>query len=241
MFVLPALTTVISLAFAAQVLNQFRVRGRAHQLAWGIALLFYAIAAFPEVIASMTGWNEVEFRTYYLFGGILLVPWLALGTAELLLRGERARVGLFAYRGFVALVTILGVVAIATASLHTAFIHNHLIPDNCAVYCPREHGYALGNILSVIAAAVGNVVGTVILVGGAGLSAYRTWRAGLHRNLTIGNVLILAGAVVVALIASLTRLGYYELFYAGQAAGVAIIFAGFMVIGAVSQPRTQLA
>jgi len=45
----------------------------------------------------------------------------------------------------------------------------------------------------------------------------------------------------VAMIASLTRLGYYELFYAGQAAGVGIIFAGFTVIGAVSQQRTQLA
>jgi hypothetical protein len=109
------------------------------------------------------------------------------------------------------------------------------------MYCPREHGYAFGNILSVIAAAVGNVVGTVVLAGGAGYSAYRTWRAGLPRNLTIGNVLILAGALVVAAIASLTRLGYYELFYAGQAAGVAIIFAGFLVIAAVAKPQTQLA
>jgi hypothetical protein len=43
----------------------------------------------------------------------------------------------------------------------------------------------------------------------------------------------------VAAIASLTRLGYYELFYASQAVGVAIIFAGFRVIAAAGQARPQ--
>jgi len=241
MFVLPALTTLISLGFAAQVLNQYRTRGKPHQLAWGLALMIYAIAAFAEVIGSISGWNDIEFRVYYLFGGILLVPWLALGTALLLLRGPevgRARAG---YIGFVSVITVVGLVAIATAGLHGGFINSTRIPDNCAMYCPREHGYAFGNILAFLAAAVGNIAGTVVLAGGAGYSAYKTWRAGMHRNLTIGNILILAGALIVAAIASLTRLGYYELFYAGQAAGVAVIFAGFLVIASVTKPRTQLA
>jgi hypothetical protein len=241
MLVLPALTTLISLGFAAQVLNQYRTRSKPYQLAWGLALLFYAIAASAEVLGSISGWNDFDFRIYYLFGGILLVPWLALGSALLLLQGARARWARVGYIGFVVLVTVVGLVAIATAGLHDSFINGTRIPDNCAMYCPREHGYAFGNVLAVVAAAVGNVVGTVVLAGGAGYSAYRTWRAGLHRNLTIGNILILAGALVVAAIASLTRIGYYELFYAGQAAGVAIIFAGFLVIASVTRPRTQLA
>jgi hypothetical protein len=241
MFVLPALTTLISLGFAAQVLNQYRTRGKGHQLAWGLALVFYAVAAFPEVMGSLSGWNDLEFRIYYLFGGILLVPWLAMGTALLLLRSPAASSARVAYIGFVTLITAAGLVAIATAGLHDAFISGTRIPDNCAIYCPHEHGYALGNILAVAAAAVGNIVGTVVLAGGAGYSAFKTWRAGLPRNLTVGNILILAGALLVAAIASLTRLGYYELFYAGQAAGIAIIFAGFLVIASVTKPQTQLA
>jgi hypothetical protein len=240
-FVLPALTTLISLGFAAQVLNQYRTRGKTYQLAWGLALLFYAVAAFPEVMGSLSGWNEIDFRIYYLFGAILLVPWLALGTAELLLRNPRARWARMAYIAFVAVVTVMGLAAIATAALHTAFITGTHIPDNCAMYCPREHGYEIGNVVAVVVAAVGNIVGTVVLAGGAAYSAYRTWRAGLPRNLTLGNILILAGAVVVAAIASLTRIGHYELFYAGQAAGVAVIYAGFLVIGAATQPQRQLA
>jgi hypothetical protein len=210
-------------------------------LAWGLALLFYAVAAFPEVRGSLSGWTETDFRIYYLFGAILLVPWLALGTAELLLRGPRARWARMAYLAFVIAVTVVGLAAIATAALHTAFIAGTHIPDNCAMYCPREHGYEIGNVVAVVVAAVGNIVGTLVLAGGAAYSAYRTWRAGQPRNLTLGNILILAGAVVVAAIASLTRIGHYELFYAGQAAGVAVIYAGFLVIGAATQARRQLA
>lgn len=241
MFVLPALTTLISLGFAAQVLYQYRARRKTHQLAWGLALLFYAVAALPEVTGSLFGWTEIGFRTYYLFGAILLVPWLALGTSELLLHEPRL---LWARRGFqlfVVLVSVAGLGAVAAAGLHDSFIGGTNIPDNCAMYCPHEQGYAAANIVALVAAAVGNSIGTIVLAGGAGLSAYRTWKAGRSRNLTIGNVLILAGALVVAAIASLTRLGHYELFYAGQAAGVAIIFAGFRVIGAASQRRTQTA
>ncbi len=241
MFVLPALTTLISLGFAAQVLNQYRARGRTHQLAWGLALVFYAVGAFAEVMGSLSGWTDIDFRIYYLFGAILLVPWLALGTAELVLQQPRTHWARWAFRVFVGVTTVAGLLAIVAAVLHTSFINGTHIPDNCAMYCPHEHGYAFGNILAVIAAAVGNSIGTGVLAGGAAYSAYRTWRAGLPRNLTLGNILILAGALVVAGIATLTRLGYYELFYASQAVGVAIIFAGFRVIASAAQTRSQLA
>jgi hypothetical protein len=232
---------LISLGFAAQVLNQYRTRRKTYQLAWGLALLFYAVGAFAEVMGSLSGWNETDFRIYYLFGAILLVPWLALGTSELLLQGPGVRWARIGYGGFVIVITVVGLAAIAAAGLHDAFIGGSHVPDNCAMYCPREHGYEIGNIVAFITAAVGNIVGTIILAGGAAYSAYRTWRAGLPRNLTVGNVLIFAGALIVAAIASLTRIGHYELFYASQAVGVAVIYAGFMVIAAAAQPRRQLA
>jgi hypothetical protein len=243
MFLIPALTVVVSLVFALQVLNQYRVRGRPHQLAWGLALLFYAVAAFPEVTGSLSGWDDLEYRIYYLMGGILLVPWLALGTSELLLRGDRARRFRLAYRGFVALISVLGVTAVALAPLHTSHLSGTPIPINCTMWCSpaSETGYLLANGLAALSAAVGNIVGTLVLVVGAGFSAYRAYRAGLHRNIVLGNILILAGAVEVAAIASLTRINLYTLFYAGQAAGIAIIFCGFLLIGMATQARTQAA
>jgi hypothetical protein len=243
MFVLPALTTLISLVFAGQVLRQYRSRAKPHQLAWGLALLFYAVAAFPEVTGSLNGWHGLEFKIYYLFGGILLVPWLALGTSELLLQSPRLRPARLGYRGFVALITVVGTVAVLLAPLHSGHLGGTDVPINCTLWCsPKsETGYLLANGVAALSAAIGNIAGTIVLAVGAGLSAYRTYRAGLPRNLTVGNVLILAGALVPASVASLTRVGNYEFFYAAQAAGIAIIFAGFLLIATVTQARTQLA
>jgi hypothetical protein len=234
---IPAFTVVISLVFAIQLLGRWQARRRSHELAWTLALIFYAVGALPEVVGTLNGWNQLDFRLYYLFGGILLVPWLALGTAELLLRhGSPA---LWTYRGFVALVTVVGVVASAAAALHTAYLGVTNVPDHSAMCCASGAHEGTANVLAVVAAAVGNLVGTVVLVAGAAWSAWRTRRAGLPTQLTLGNVLILVGAFEVAIIASLTRLGLYQPFYAGQAVGVAIIYAGFLVIGSAPAARPR--
>jgi hypothetical protein len=243
MFVLPALTTLISLVFAGQVLNQYRVRGRTYQLGWGLALLFYAVAAFPEATGSLNGWSPLGYKIYYLFGAILLVPWLALGTTELLLQSPRMRLPRSGYRAFVGAITLLGVAAVLLSPLHSSHLSGTDVPINCTMWCSpgSETGYVLANGLAALSAAIGNIVGTVILVGGAGVSAYRAIRRGLPRNLALGNILILVGALEVAAIASLTRIGLYTFFYAGQAAGIAIIFGGFLLIGATAQARARIA
>ena len=239
MFVLPALTTLISLGFAAQVLNRYRARRRTHELAWGLALVFYAIAAVPEALAALNSWDSLGYRVFYLFGGVLLVPWLSLGTVELLFRADNARWALVGYRIFVGLVTVVGLVAVIAAPLHTAHLATSEAPSNCTMLCTTESGYGLFNVISLIEAIVGNTIGTLVLVIGALYSAVRTFQARLPANLPAGNVLILVGSLVVALAATLTRFGSYDYFYAGQAAGVAIIFVGFLVIAAAPQRQAQ--
>jgi hypothetical protein len=205
-------------------------------LAWGIGLLFYAVAAVPELAGSIHSWNGFEFKIYYLFGGVLLVPWLSLGTAELLLPDGPPKYG---YRASALAVSAFGLIAVTAASLHGNHLGGTDVPSNCAMWCsPKsETGYALANGIAAIAAAVGNIVGLIVLIAGAGFSAYRTYRAGLPRELTLGNAAILVGALIVGSASSLTRLGSYTFFYAGQAVGIAIIFAGFLVIGSASAVR----
>lgn len=83
-------------------------------------------------------------------------------------------------------------------------------------------------MLALAAAALLNLAGTVILIGGALLSAYRLRRQPQLASRFWANVLIAAGAFIVAGASSLTRLHVYELFYVGQAAGVLVMFAGFL-------------
>ena len=77
-------TSLIALAFAIALLDQWRVRRQTFQLAWAIGMLFFGIASACEAIAAAGGWNETLYRTWYLTGAVWTAGWLGLGTAFLL-------------------------------------------------------------------------------------------------------------------------------------------------------------
>jgi hypothetical protein len=81
---LPALTSVLALAFAVALFDQWRERRRGFQLVWGIGMVFYGIASGAEALAGALGWNETLYRTWYLTGAVWTAGWLGLGTAFLL-------------------------------------------------------------------------------------------------------------------------------------------------------------
>src|SRR2546423_5304759 len=84
MFFYPLAPTAISAAFAVTLLRQYRGKPRPYLLAWSVALGIYAVAALTEVIGAAAGWDPLLYRTYYYFGGILVVGVLALGSIYLL-------------------------------------------------------------------------------------------------------------------------------------------------------------
>ena len=77
-------TAVLALVFSLALFDQWRERRGAFQLAWGLGMLFFGIAAATEAIAAFGGWNEALYRTWYLTGAAWTVGWLGLGTAFLL-------------------------------------------------------------------------------------------------------------------------------------------------------------
>jgi hypothetical protein len=83
---LPGITAVLALAFAIALLDQWRERRGGFQLIWGIGMIFFAVASGAEVIAALTGWNEVLYRAWYLTGAVWTAGWLGLGTCFLLAR-----------------------------------------------------------------------------------------------------------------------------------------------------------
>jgi len=83
-WLLPGVAAAASAAFAVAVLRQYAARRRPYQLAWGIALSMFTVASLALTVGVVAGWTPVSFKLYYLFGAVLNVPWLALGTVELL-------------------------------------------------------------------------------------------------------------------------------------------------------------
>src|SRR5918992_1097815 len=83
---IPAITSLLALALALALFDQWGTRRRAYQLVWAAGMLFFGIASGCEAIAAATGWNETLYRSWYLFGAVWTAGWLGLGTAFLLAR-----------------------------------------------------------------------------------------------------------------------------------------------------------
>ena len=217
---------VLAVAFAWVVFTRFTLTGRTAFAAWSAGLAIFAAAATCQAIGERVGFDAPLFRAFYLLGGVLGVIWLSMGTLFLLAPRPVAR-------------TATGVLAVLTVVLAVDAI---VVPVDTAKLATSAG--VLGDAIShgsllQLGAVVLNIAGTVILVGGSAVSAYRLWRdrAGVDR--VVCNVLLTAGAFVIAAgfsaakIAggSLDTLGVYE------AAGIAVMFAGFLSLGRVGVRR----
>ena len=84
--VLPSLSAILCFVFAATVADQWVRRRQPYQLVWTIGLLWFGVASGSEAIAGISGWNELLYRAWYLFGAVWVAGWLGLGTVYLLAR-----------------------------------------------------------------------------------------------------------------------------------------------------------
>ena len=81
---LAAAAGLVALAFALSTLERWLDRRKRHELAWTIALAMFTVGAGALWLGASDGWSGATFRVFYLFGAILNVPFLALGTIYLL-------------------------------------------------------------------------------------------------------------------------------------------------------------
>ncbi len=215
------LATVITFAFACAVLLQFRRRGGGYRLIWGVALLCYGIATAVQYAAELHGWSTGIFRAWYLSGGLLTAAYLGQGSAFLLLP-RRIASGLLLIL-FAA--SLWGAFRIATVALTQAEI------SPLAGKISPSAGNLPADLRAL--AALLNIYGTLLLVGGAVWSAVAYVDRRLDRRRRAGyrlfsNLLIAGGSLVVASAGSLETLGHGEYLYAGEIVGITIIYLGFL-------------
>ncbi len=211
---------VISLIFAWVVFTRFTLTGRPAFAAWTTGLLIFAAAATCQAIGERVGFSAPLFRAFYLLGGVLGVIWLSMGTLFLLAPRRVAKAATL----ILVLVTLALAVEAAVVHVDTSRLGSAAGVLGDAI----SHGSLLQ-----LGAIVLNILGTLILVGGSGWSAYRLVRDHGGVDRVVCNVLLTVGAFVIAAgfsaakIAggSLDSLGIYE------AIGIAVMFAGFVSIG----------
>lgn len=208
---LAAGATLVSFAFALSTFERWLDRRRRHELVWSVALGFFAVGAAFLFVGASTRWTLPVFRGFYLFGAVLNVPVLALGTIYLLAgrrTGDRWAAALALAGAFAA-----GVLVAAPAR---PIAHAGRLPQGSDVF----------GALPRVMAAVASAGGAAVVLGGAVWSAWRQRRG----RLLWANALIAGGTLVLGASGLLNSLlGAMEAFAVTLAVGVSVLYAGFLV------------
>ena len=217
MWVFPLLAALVALAFAIALLRQFLERRRSYQAIWAIALLMYAVASGAVALGAASGWSSGAFRTYWAFGAVLNVPFLAQGELDLLIRNRTVRWVLYALLAFVTAYTIARV---RTAGIHAGALRENL-PSGKDVFGDGTAAHRLPQVISIPA--------YLVLVGGAVWSAWRMRGRRDLRDRFWGTLEIALGATVIAGFGSaFAALGLLLAFSIALLVGITVMFLGFL-------------
>jgi hypothetical protein len=219
-----ALTSVLGFVFFGLVFRQYLQRRRMHQLAWSIGLLLYAIAAAMEAYSEASGeWLPFVYRIYIVIAASL-VGFLGLGTLYLVAR--RRRWGDY-YFVFLVACMVVFFIGTFTVQLDT----DKLVPGITV------GGQALGESLTFprFMSLPLNITGTILLFGGALWSVIRFARKREFGYRVWANVLIAAGAALLAALGSRARLGQTAGLYPAEMVSAALMLAGFLLAGTLDK------
>ena len=188
-------------------------------------MALFTVASFALLVGVADGWTSLSFRAFYLFGAILNVPWLALGTVELL---AGPRWGKPCGRAL-ALVSAFAAGVVLEAPLRRSVPADGL-PAGTELFGPAPR--VLAGVFSGLASLV-VIVGALWSAGrllrGRRRSA-STGRVAMPRRLAVGNILIAAGTGILGASGTFAgRLGAARAFAVTLAVGVVVLFAGFLV------------
>ncbi|MDP9266652.1 MAG: hypothetical protein M3O91_11125 [Chloroflexota bacterium] len=209
---LPLLTTVVAAVFAVFVLAQWIRKRRPYQLVWGIGLLMFAVAAGAGFVARSSGVAEADYRVFYLFGAILNVAWLGLGTIFLLAPRRVADVAL---------------AAVVLFSAVSAFV---VFSTPVDVAAAGDTGKGFQDAPPRVLAGIGSGVGSVVLIAGALWSAWGFMRRRHQGRRALANVVIAVGVLIVAAGGTVAFTGASGILETTNLVGIAVMFAGFLLV-----------
>ncbi len=221
--VLPFISSIIMIAFAADVFRRYGRRPtHAHLLVWGIGLTMFGIGSVAEAISAIF-WSPVVFFCWYVFGAALNAGWIGQGTMYLLVRRSWVNV--------LTAILVIGSVVAGILMLTTPLDASHFSPN---LPLSEQYRFIMPQGAPVrLTTPFFNIYGLLTLVGGALYSAFLFWRKRILPNRVVGNVLIAAGALSIGFASTLTRLGFGGYLYIGELVAAITMYAGFVL---ASQP-----
>jgi hypothetical protein len=219
-WVFPLGAAVVAGVFSAMLWVRWLTRRGPHLAAWAAAMAMFAVASGAAAVGILDAWTAWWYRIYYLFGAIINVPVLALGTVYLL---APRRAG-HAAAAVVAIAAVFAAGSVITVELDPSALMR--ASEASQIASGREVMPEGPRTLS----RYYSYTGFVVVVAGALWSAWKLSRTRRERfrNLTVGNIHIAVGTTVVAVASAFARFGSGSVFAVGLLVGVVLMFAGFL-------------
>jgi len=215
--ILPLFTTIVAGAFTYSLWKQYTERRKIHQLLWTIAMLFYAVSALMEFLMNrdILGPSVLAFKVYYILSAPL-VGMLGSGVVYLLARKKIAD-------AFTALMVILSIALLITGSIHpidqTVLVEAFQGPlgeafhDAVQAYPMSVRRYAI----------ITNIIGGLVLIGGALWSFIKDRRRTYNLWIFIGGLMPMIGGSALAFFHQ------PDLFFVFELAGTVFLYWGFIL------------
>ncbi|MFN3267560.1 MAG: hypothetical protein ACK41E_12075 [Deinococcales bacterium] len=214
-----SLASAIAWLFALLTYQQYRERGKPHQLLWTLGMGSFALAVTADTVArAQGGWQEGGYRLWYFFGAMHGVTLLGHGTLMLLNRQPWTQRLL----EVVVVAMLISSVIALNAPIDFSLLEKPYSPSGAAFPDIAAQGFATPRFWTIPF----NLYGTFWLVGGALYSSLALWR--IHRPRAIGTLLIALAGLMLAGVSSLNRFGIDYLEAIGRMVGVAVLFVGFL-------------
>lgn len=222
--VLAGLAGVAATGFTIDLIRSYRRRPRPHVAAYAAGIGFFAAATWALFFGVAFGWTSATFRAFYLFGGIVNVPILALGSMFLVV-GRRS--------GHAMLLLLFPLFAISVPmTLAEPFVGP--VPETGVPAGSELFARGFGPRMW---AAVSGGLGTTVLIVLAVVSVIRFWRK--DRRIVGANLLIVAGTAAAAGGGTGLALGEAGWFAVSLLAASTLIWAGFRVAQGARAPHTD--
>ena len=205
--------------FALDLWRDYRRRPRPHVAAYGAGMTMFAVATWALFLGLNSFWTGPIYRTFFLFGAVLNIPLLALGSMFLVV-GKRS--------GHVMTVALGAFTAISTTLVLTVPFQ-HPLPESGVPHDVFATGFG-----PRLFAAIGGGAGATILIALAIVSLIRFWRK--DRSIVWGNALIVAGTFAAAWGGTGLALGEAGGFAVSLLLAVSFIWAGYRVASGRRHP-----
>jgi hypothetical protein len=249
MIIFPLIAAVVSTLFAFLLLRQYGKKRRIQQLAWGVSMAMFAVASFVVMYGTTQNWDPTSYKVFYLFGAMLNVPWLALGSIALLNKRELTLSALV----IVLVLSIFGFFKVVSSHPCEA-----ITGPSSARTCVRATDVSADNRIfgrqnipsgsdvwhkdgSVRALAIWySTIAYVLVVGIAALSSRPRKGVAPPKERVRANLLIGVGVTIVAIgSTALVRYGRGAAFSITLAIGVTVMFVGFLLASRAPRHRVE--